>query len=64
METKTGIKPYSNRDLSALYHLSPKALRQMLEPHKNLIGKKLRNHYSILQVEIIFVKLGVPNNLL
>ncbi len=64
METKAGIKPYMKKDLAHLYNLSPRAFYTMLSPHEHLIGKKIGRYYSILQVEIIFAKLGLPNCLL
>jgi hypothetical protein len=64
MNAKVGIKPYSKKDLSILYQLSPRAFYTMLKPHEELVGKKLGRYYSILQVEAIFAKLGLPDCLL
>jgi hypothetical protein len=64
MEKKAGIRPYMKKDLANLYQLSPRAFYTMLKPHEHLIGKKVGRYYSVLQVEIIFAKLGLPNILL
>lgn len=61
---KTGIKPYTKKDLSVLYELSPRAFYTMFKPHEEVVGKKLGRYYSILQVETIFAKLGLPPCLL
>jgi len=54
MRNKADIRPYSPKDLSAFYHLSPKELRQMLKPHKNLIGKKLSSNDDQMQLKYSF----------
>jgi hypothetical protein len=64
MSTKTGIKPYTKKDLSNLYELSPRAFYTMFKTHEEAVGKKTGRYYSILQVETIFAKLGLPPCLL
>jgi transcriptional regulator GlxA family with amidase domain len=64
MESKAGIKPYTKKDLATLYQLSPRAFYSMFKPHEHLVGKKFGRYYSILQVETIFARLGLPNSLL
>jgi hypothetical protein len=61
---KTGIKPYTKKDLSVLYELSPRAFYTMFKPHEETVGKKLGRYYSVRQVETIFDKLGLPPCLL
>lgn len=61
---RTGIKPYTKKDLSVLYELSPRAFYTMFKTHEEAVGKKLGRYYSILQVETIFAKLGLPPCLL
>lgn len=64
VSTKAGIKPYTKKDLSVLYELSPRAFYTMFKPHEETVGKKLGRYYSVLQVEAIFAKLGLPPCLL
>lgn len=54
------IKPYSIKELAALYGVSTKTLRTWLRPHKEAIGERVSRYYTILQVRIIFEKLGMP----
>jgi hypothetical protein len=64
MNTKSGIRPYTKKDLAALYELSTRAFYTMFRPHEELVGKKSGRYYSILQVETIFKRLGLPPCLL
>ncbi len=54
------VKPYSVKELSSLYGVSPKTLRTWLRPHKEAIGERISRYYTTLQVGIIFEKLGMP----
>lgn len=62
--TRTGIKPYTKKELANLYELSPRAFYTLFKPHEETVGIKLGRYYSIKQVESIFQKLGLPNSLL
>lgn len=64
MNTRAGIKPYTKKELADLYELSPRAFYTLFKPHEETVGKKLGRYYSVLQVEMIFLKLGIPNRLL
>lgn len=64
MNIRSGIKPYTKKDLSVLYELSPRAFYTMFKPHEEVVGKKSGRYYSILQVETIFSRLGLPPCLL
>jgi hypothetical protein len=64
MSGKNGIRPYTKKDLAVLYELSPRAFYTMFKPHEETVGKKSGRYYSVLQVEMIFSKLGLPPCLL
>lgn len=64
MSSRTGIKPYMKKELADLYELSPRAFFTLFKPHEEAVGKKVGRYYSVLQVEIIFKRLGVPSSLL
>lgn len=54
------VKPYSPKELSSFYGVCDKTLKKWLRPHKDYIGEKEGRYYTILQVEIIIDKIGVP----
>lgn len=54
------IKPYTTKELAALYEVTPRTFRTWIFPHKEAIGEKISIYYTIKQVEIIFDRLGVP----
>ena len=64
MSTRLGIKPYSKKELSILYEMTPRSFFTLFKPHEEIVGKKLGRYYSVLQVETIFARLGLPPCLL
>lgn len=61
METeKISIRPYSHKQLAAMYGVSTRTLRRWLTPFKTYIGVRHGHFYMIPQVEVIFEKLGIP----
>lgn len=55
-----GIKPYSLTELSNLYGVSNRTMKNWITPHSPLVGEKIGRLYTALQVKIIFEKLGLP----
>ena len=64
MSQREGLKPYTKKELAGLYELSTRSFYTLLKPHEEFIGKKMGRYYSVLQVEHIFQKLGMPSCLL
>lgn len=64
MKNNSGIRPYSKGELAALYEVSPRAFYTMLKPFEQEVGEKFGRYYNIIQVCIIFDKLGIPPCLL
>lgn len=60
MKTTLGIRPYSKKELAILYEMPPRSFFTLFKPHEDFIGKKTGRYYSVLQVEIIFKRLGLP----
>ncbi|MFM2224254.1 MAG: hypothetical protein RJA07_456 [Bacteroidota bacterium] len=54
------LKPYSVKEISELYNVSLKTFKKWLEPFEGEVGKKRGRYYTVLQVHIIFGKLGTP----
>jgi hypothetical protein len=54
------IKPYTITELSSLYGVTRRTMRNWLAPHQSLIGEKIGHLYTALQVKVIFEKLGLP----
>lgn len=54
------IKPYSLTELSALYGVSNRTMKNWITPHSGFVGNKIGRLYTALQVKIIFEKLGLP----
>lgn len=56
----TYIRPYSKKELTAMYHVSKKTMTRWLQPHLSTIGKREGRFYNVKQVQIIFDLLGLP----
>ena len=54
------VKPYTVKELCALYETSFKTFKKWLRPFQELLGVRVGWYYSVRQVEVIFYKLGVP----
>jgi hypothetical protein len=54
------IKPYSLTELSNLYEVSNRTMKNWIAPHSAIVGEKIGRLYTTLQVKIIFEKLGLP----
>jgi hypothetical protein len=55
------VRPLTTKELAALYKVSTKILRKWLQLHATAIGKRVGWCYTLLQVRIIFDKLGEPD---
>lgn len=55
------IRPYSQKQLAALYGVSAFVMRKWLRSLPETIGPQIGYRYSTQQVIIIFSKLGFPN---
>lgn len=63
MSTTSGrleIKPYTKKELAAIYGMSPRCFSTWLKPFNQLIGKKIGKYYNIHQIRTIVEKLGFP----
>lgn len=54
------VKPYTPKELSNLYEVPPRTLNKWLIPFQQQIGERIGQWYNVIQVELIFSKLGVP----
>ena len=54
------IKPYSTKELSRIYGVSDRTLVKWLMPFREEIGKRSGRFYTVMQVEIILKKVGMP----
>ncbi|MEO6539950.1 MAG: hypothetical protein ABIN74_03120 [Ferruginibacter sp.] len=57
---KFPIKPYSLKELAAMYHVTKKTFSKWLIPFEKEIGKRNGYYYNNNQVRIIFEKIGAP----
>jgi uncharacterized protein YjcR len=60
MKTTNGIevKPYSIRELAAMYGISVNTFKKWVKPHNDEIGPKVGHFYNARQIELIFEKFG------
>jgi response regulator of citrate/malate metabolism len=56
------LKPYTIAELADMYGVSKKTFRKWLEPFQEQIGERNGFFYSIVQVKIIFERLGMPGS--
>jgi hypothetical protein len=59
-QNQVELKPYTIAELADMYGVSKKTFRKWLEPFQELIGERNGFFYTIIQVKIIFEKLGLP----
>ena len=57
---KIKVRPYSIKELASIYEIGEKTLRKWLIPFHPELGEKRGRCYTVLQVEKIFFKLGIP----
>jgi hypothetical protein len=60
---KYSLRPYTHKELVAVYKISWKTLKRSIAPLEPLLGPKIGNYYNIRQVKIIFDNMGVPAGL-
>lgn len=58
--TPVMIKPLSPGELAKEYNVSLYTFNKWLEPHQTSIGERVGLYFTVLQVKIIYEKLGVP----
>lgn len=54
------LKPYNLKELAAMYGVSARTLNKWLAPFGDQIGKRIGYFYTIPQVKLIFLHLGLP----
>ncbi len=54
------IKPYTQKELAAIYGVSAKTFRKWIRALDNEIGKRTGYYYSIEQIKIVFTRLQLP----
>ncbi len=54
------VKPYTHKELSNYYGVCDKTLKKWLNPFAPQIGQKNGRYYTVVQVRIIFEKIGIP----
>ncbi len=54
------VKPYTLSELCDLYGVTNKVLKKWLRPFNSEIGERMGRYYTVLQVETIFKKIGIP----
>ena len=56
----TRVKPYSAQELSYMYEACRKTFKKWIAPFAPELGARIGRYYSVYQVELIFMNLGVP----
>ncbi len=54
------IKPYSLTELSQIYGVTNRTMKNWITRHDAAVGEKIGRLYTALQIKIIFEKLGLP----
>ena len=57
---KAEVRTYNLKELCDLYNMERRALNKSLQPLREKLGIKTGYYFSIRQVEIIFLHLGIP----
>jgi hypothetical protein len=57
------VKPYSLTELANIYGVTNRTMKNWIEPHQELVGVKIGRLFTVLQVKVIFEKLGLPSKI-
>lgn len=55
------LKPYTMKELALLYGVCKRTFKKWLQPYEREIGNHNGRFLTIVQVKIIFSKLGLPS---
>ncbi|HBF89351.1 MAG TPA: hypothetical protein DDX39_11985 [Bacteroidales bacterium] len=55
------LKAYSIGELAKMYDINWRTLKKWIEPFESEVGKRRGRFYTIIQVKVIFEKLGMPS---
>ena len=61
--TSIPLKPYSLTELSKLYSVCIKTIKKWMKPFTEEIGEKNGRFYTINQVKVIFLRIGLPGQI-
>lgn len=56
-------RPYSTRELAAIYGVCPNTFRNWIAPFKAELGPRIGRFYTVTQVNMIFSRLSYPSTL-
>lgn len=54
------LKPYTMKELALMYGVCKRTLKKWLQPYEQEIGDHNGRFLTIVQVKIVFTKLGLP----
>ncbi len=57
------LKAYSIGELAKMYNVNWRTFKKWIEPFNTEIGKRRGRFYTVIQVKIIFKKLGLPSTI-
>lgn len=57
------VKPYTAKDLGGMYGVSARTFLKWIKPFESRIGERNGRFYTVIQVEMILLVLGVPYRL-
>lgn len=60
---KLEIKPYTKKELAAIYCISVRSLSNWINKFESEVGPKRGKYYNINQVRTIIDKLGLPGTI-
>lgn len=61
--TKLEIKPYTKKELAAVYGISPRSFYTWFKKIQSEVGVKRGKYFNVNQVRIIIEKLGLPGTI-
>lgn len=63
MENSILLRPYSYKELIAIYGVSQRTFKSWLLPFWHELGEKNSRYFTVRQVRIIFDKIGLPGEI-
>lgn len=60
MTKKIDIRPMTPKELAKVYRVSVRTFRSWLVPFREELGDRIGHFYSVIQVTLIYKKLGIP----
>ena len=57
------LKPYTLKELAAIYGLTSKSFKGFIKDIEDEVGPRIGRYYTVVQVRVVFARKGIPGRL-